>query len=314
MHRIIRQNGWVAGVVMGLAAAGAGFGQADGGLPPVPGAGRSLPGGLPPDPAAGTGSGAFSVVNGVMTLRGPTEPAARVEVPSPLRGQLSEVDVKEGQTVKKGEVIAKLDDALQVLMVEAAQLEVANDAAVRNAQASIDFAKNDLERVKKSGVASETEVRQKTLAVTQAEIELDFQKAKAAAAQLKLKEEQTTLDRMTIKSPIDGRVLRVNRQAGEQTDENPVAVVVQTSKLNALFYLPRSMFGKVTTGEKATLKLETDPAVEREGVVTAVDPAVDPAGLFRVKLEMDNSDGKVPAGTPAVWARAVGAVTRAADK
>ena len=55
-------------------------------------------------------------------------------------------------------------------------------------------------------------------------------------------------------------------------------------------------------------------AVERGGVVTAVDPAVDPAGLFRVKLEMDNSDGKVPAGTPAVWARAVGAVTRAADK
>ena len=40
----------------------------------------------------------------------------------------------------------------------------------------------------------------------------------------------------------------------------------------------------------------------RDGVVVAIDPIVDPAGqIFRVKLEVDNSDGKLAAGVTAVW-------------
>jgi RND family efflux transporter MFP subunit len=301
--------GRVRAAVMGVAVAGmlAGTvrGQSSGSLPPVPEAGRSSR--LPEVGSSGT-SGSFTLENGVMKMRGQTQPAARVEVPSVLRGQLMEVGVKEGEAVKKGQVLAKLDDAMQVLAVQAAQLEASNDAEVRLAQAQIDYAKNEYERIRTNGSASEFEKRQKQLAVTQAEISLDFQKAKLLSAQLKLKQEQTTLERMTIRSPIEGLVLRVPKQAGEQTDENPVAVVVQTNKLTALFFPPRSMFGKITAGEKVKLTMETDPQIEREAVVTAVDPAVDPAGLFRVKLEVDNTDGKIPAGTPANWSRPVGSV------
>jgi RND family efflux transporter MFP subunit len=300
------KRGVVCGAVAAMVWGAAAFGQAGGALPPAPVSGRSL--GAPLPDAIGTGSGNYTIVNGMMKVRGQTEPAAKVEVPSVLRGQIVEVDVKEGETVKKGQVLAKLDDALQVLAVQSAQLDAANDAGIRNAQASIDFAKNDLERVTKSGAASETERRQKALAVTQAEIELDFQKAKLASAQIKLKVEQATLERMTIKSPLDGQVLRLPKQAGEETDENPVAVVVQTNKLAAKFFLPRSLFGKVAAGQRVKLSLETDPGTEREAVVTAVDPAVDPAGLFQVKLDVDNGDGKIPAGTPAVWLVPVGAV------
>jgi HlyD family secretion protein len=300
-----------AGVVGVLA--GSGRAQTGGGLPPpLPQTGRSATGLAAGDVGGSGTAGSFTLVNGVMKMRGQTEPAARVEVPSILRGQLMEVDVKEGDAVKKGQVLAKLDDAMQVLAVQAAQLEASNDAEVRLAQAQIDYAKNEYERIRSNPSASDFEKRQKQLAVTQAEISLDFQKAKLAAAQAKLKQEQTTLERMTIKSPMDGLVLRVPKQAGEQTDENPVAVVVQTNKLSALFFPPRSMFGKITAGEKVKLTMETEPVMEREAVVTAVDPAVDPAGLFRVKLEVDNTDGKIPAGTPATWARPVGAVAAGA--
>ena len=120
---------------------------------------------------------------------------------------------------------------------------------------------------------------------------------------LELNREQAILDRMTIRSPLDGVVLRVNKHAGEAVDEKDVvAVVVQISKLNAEFFPPKMLFGKIHTGDKVTLDLNTQPPVKREAVVVAVDPIIDTASqLFRVKLELDNADRSIPAGTTATW-------------
>jgi len=88
------------------------------------------------------------------------------------------------------------------------------------------------------------------------------------------------------------------------TDENPVIVVVQTSKLNAIFYPPKELFGKIAVGDKVTLTLgkKSDTPVDVPAVVVAVDPIIDPASqIFRVKLELDNAEGKLPAGIDASW-------------
>lgn len=304
-----------AGLLVVLTAAvQQGTARAAGSLPDAASASSSIPHLSDSSGLGDTSSpdvGSFKIVNGLMMLKGQTQPYARVEVPSVIHGQLSEVDVKEGDAVKKDQVIARLDDTLQKLAVESAQLAAKNDAEVRLAEAQIDYAKNDLQRVQGAGTgANETERKQKQLAVTQAEISLDYQKAKQAAAQVELQKEQATLDQMTIRSPLDGMVLRVNKHAGEQTDENPVAIVVQTTKLNAVFFLPRSLFGHVSRGEKVMLTLQTDPPMQSPALITSVDPAVDPAGLFQVKMEVDNAAGKIPAGTPAIWPRAVGPATR----
>ena len=124
-------------------------------------------------------------------------------------------------------------------------------------------------------------------------------KKETQGAQARFKAEKITLDRMTLRSPIEGFVLRVNKQAGEQTDEGPVIVVVQTSKINAVFYPPKDLFGKIAVGDQVPLDLE---GTKRSGLVVAVDPIIDPASqLFRVKLEVDNADGKLAAGVNAVW-------------
>ena len=252
--------------------------------------------------AAAGGRGAGTDGAGGLTISGQTEPSAKVEVASAVRGLLREVNVKEGQTVKKGEVLARLDDAVQQATVELARQDAQASAEIKLAEAHVEFAKVELEKWEASAVGTEMEKRQKRLQLTQAQLELEQKKEQRKQKEVVLAREQIVLERMTIRSPIDGSVLRVNKAAGEQTDENPLAVIVQISKLNAVFYPPKQLFGKVAVGDKVMLTIGTEGGLKREAVVVTVDPIIDPASqIFRVKFELDNADGKIPAGTGAVW-------------
>jgi RND family efflux transporter MFP subunit len=265
-----------------LVAVGAGSGPLAGQTRPATSA--SLPFSRPTDPAVGAVD---------RLIAGMAEPVATVDVPASLRGILAEVRVKEGQAVKKGDVLAKLDDAVQVAQVEMARLEAEQTSTIQAAENQIRLATTELERTRRA--TQGLEVTQKEHALAQAQLQLEVEKDKQRQAQVKLKQEQITLDRMTLRSPIDGFVLKVNKQAGEQTDEGPVIKVVQTTRLNAVFFLPKTYFGKVAVGDKVALDFE---GVKREGEVRTVDPII-ASDLFRVKLEVDNADAKIPAGIAA---------------
>jgi RND family efflux transporter MFP subunit len=237
---------------------------------------------------------------GNVQIFGQTEPYAKVDVPAGMKGLIASIDVKEGQPVKKGETLAKLDDTIQQKQVEAAALDANSDAKVREYDVTLASAKNEYDRVKNSSAANATEKRNAELKVKQLEIELEMAKQDQKKAQVKLDQEKITLDKMTIKSPIDGAVLRVNKRPGEETDENPLIVVVQVNKLNAVFYPPKQLFGKIKVGDKFTLAFATDPPVKREAAVSTIDPIIEQS-LFRVKFEVDNADNKIPAGTAVTW-------------
>ncbi|GEM_PF-2230855 len=252
--------------------------------------------------AGGQNVGSVQVEGNSTLVRGQTEPIAKVEVPASVRGQLLEVNVTEGQAVKKGQPLARIDDAIQQQTVELARLDAEASAEIKLGETHVEFARVEWDRWSKNAAATDTEKRQKELQLKQAQLELEQKKEQQKQKEVVLKREQITLDHMTIKSPIDGLVLRVNKSAGESTDENPLIVVVQTKRLNAVFYPPKQMFGKVAVGDKVTLDFSTEPPLKREAAVVSVDPIIDSAsGFFRVKMELDNADQKIPAGTAANW-------------
>jgi len=237
-----------------------------------------------------------SLVNEVL-LRGQTQPVSRVEIHAAIRGILAEVNVKEGQSVKKGEAMVKLDDSLQKQKVEFERVSAEGTAEVKYAENQLEYAKNELDLLQRLSSPPLAELQQKQLAVKQAMLSLEAAKDKQAQSQAKYKEELITLQLMTLTAPIDGYVMRVNKEVGEQTDENPVVVVVQTSKLTAVFYPPKELFGKIAEGDKVAIDFEGQ---KREGRVVAVDPIIDPASqIFRIKLEVDNADGSLAAGVNA---------------
>lgn len=274
--------------------------------------GQAAPPAASPTPAAPPASPATAPADApalpqddTTVISGQIEPGSRVEVPSVLRGQLVSIAVKEGQPIARGQPIAQLDDTIQKQTVALARLEADSTVEIRSAEANVAHARNDLERYR--GIAesaqSAFELRLRELAVKQAELKLEQSRETAARKKLDLAREEATLEKMTIRAPIDGMVLRVNREAGELVElDKPVAVIVQTSKLHARFYPPKQLFGKVKVGDKVTLELRTDPPAARTATVIAVDPVLDVASqLFQVKMELDNPDGTVPAGTAANW-------------
>jgi len=240
---------------------------------------------------------------GDLVLSGQTVPVAKIEVPASVRGIVAELNVKEGQPVKKGDQLARLDDELQRQKVESERLDADSTLEVEDAQNQLKSAQAEYEKFKASRAAP-IELSQKEADVKHKELTVKAAQEKAAQSKIHLREETITLERMTLRSTIDGSVLRVNKQVGEMTDENPVIVVVQTSKLNAIFYPPKELFGKIAVGDKVTLTLgkKSDTPVDVPAVVVAVDPIIDPASqIFRVKLELDNAQGKLPAGIDASW-------------
>ncbi len=228
---------------------------------------------------------AIAGADGDHLLTGHTEPSAKVEVQAGVRGKLLEIDVKEGQVVQKDQVLAKIDDAIQLSTVQLAKMEADGTINIRYVQNQLESAKNDYAKVKDNPSFNDTEKRQKQLEVNQAALAVEKAQEDQHESQVKLQREQITLDHMTIRSPLSGSVLRVNKQAGEETDDNPLVILVQTQKLNAVFFPPKQLFGKIRVGDKVTLDVE---GVRRDAVVIAVDPIIDQE-LFRVKLEFDNS-------------------------
>jgi RND family efflux transporter MFP subunit len=237
--------------------------------------------------------------SGKLVITGHMDPAAKVEVPAGSHGELSAVDVKEGQVVKKGQQLAKLDDAIQQATVDLAKTAAENTIIIQAQENELASAQNQYDKVKNNPGFNDTEKRQKELDLKQAKLKLEEAKEEQLENKIKLQQEQIRLDHMTIRSPIDGSVLRVNKEAGEETDDNPLVVVVDTHKLYAVFDMPRQLFGNVHVGDKETVQTE---GITREATVISVDPIIDLAsGLFRVKMELDNSDGRIPAGVDVTW-------------
>jgi multidrug efflux pump subunit AcrA (membrane-fusion protein) len=93
----------------------------------------------PPTPPATPGSAATGP-GGNVQIVGQTEPNAKVDVPAGMKGLIAAIDVKEGQAVKKGERLAKLDDSIQLKQVEAASVDATSDAKVRQVEVTLENA------------------------------------------------------------------------------------------------------------------------------------------------------------------------------
>ncbi len=138
---------------------------------------------------------------------------------SPVAGIVEEVLVKTGDKVKRGQVLAKLDNRLARVEAEIANAQLHNaDAELALAQAEVKHADVTLQRVKallKSRAISEPELAMAEIDLVKARARLDGRRAQALLARLHLKKAELILDMHVIRSPIDGTIARITRRAGE---------------------------------------------------------------------------------------------------
>lgn len=224
---------------------------------------------------------------------GSVEPLQRVTIRPQIDGQLTAVHVKEGQWVRKGDLLATLDDR----GIQAA-LKLA-EAEKRQAEAQLASARLELKRfqdlTKRQAVARQQLEQQETL-VAQMQATVHASEAAIAA-------ERVRLSYTRITSPLSGKVGLRNVDAGNYvrtTDSTGLFTVTQISPVSVIFSLPQQQLPQLKKLLQDTTAANVD-AFERDGRqrlaqgrLLMMDSAVDSAtGTLRLRAEFANDDAQL---------------------
>jgi RND family efflux transporter MFP subunit len=228
-------------------------------------------------------------------------PALTVKLGSPVPSIISEVLVDRGDMVKKGQVVARIESAVEKAAVATNEARASSDAEIAAKQAMYE---------QKNGVFKrKTDLQIHNIASTQdvetAQAEYNVAKQDVLLAQLNKKMAELELDRSralleqrTIRSPLDGVVVERSLGPGEyvRPDANIMALA-SINPLNVEAYLPVRYFGQLKVGDTAIVHPDEPVGGDHEATVSIVDQVFDAAsGTFGVRSALPNPDYLLPGG------------------
>ncbi|MBD3846539.1 efflux RND transporter periplasmic adaptor subunit [Bosea sp. SSUT16] len=202
-------------------------------------------------------------------------------------GRLLEIAFKDGQDVKKGDVLAKIDPATYQAQYDQAMAKKAQD------EAQLANARADLERYAKLaqtdyGSRQQADTQRATVAQLEAQVRSD---------QGAIDNAKAILDYTTIRAPIDGRLgIRQVDQGNivRASDTNGLVVITQLKPIAMIFNLPqqqlRAVSAAVARGPVEVDALDSDgTTIIDRGVVEVIDNVVDQTtGTIKVKARFPN--------------------------
>jgi multidrug efflux pump subunit AcrA (membrane-fusion protein) len=116
-------------------------------------------------------------------------------------------------------------------------------------------------------------------------------------AELEFKRTVEVVNRMTIRSPINGIVVERYLSPGEYIENQSVMKLAQIDPLNVEVIIPVTLFASIKVGMHAKVIPEAPVGGQYIAEVKIVDSVIDAAsGTFGVRLELPNPNHKLPAG------------------
>jgi RND family efflux transporter MFP subunit len=253
--------------------------------------------------AAGGGMGGTAAWGQVFTaadnstVMGTTLPSQRLELSFDGPGIIGEVQVKEGDTIQKGQELMAEDDRMEEKLYEAMRMDADSDLPIQFAQKTLSDSQTKLKRFKGMGSsASPFEVLEAELDVALSEIKVQQAQQEQKQKKLQADRQKIKVDLMHLKSPIDGLVEKLNLGLGEVVDPNkPSCTVVKNDPLWVEIHLPSRQAAELATGD--TLPVQEDgKKLWADAKVIFLSPVADAAsGTRLVRLAMPNPTG-VPSG------------------
>ncbi len=215
-----------------------------------------------------------------------------VAIRAQVTGQIVSVDFRQGQDVKQGDVLAKIDpDPFQAALDQAVAKKGEDQAQLIDAQ-------KDLVRFK-TLVLRNAETQQN---VDAQQAKVDQFKATIDADQAAIEAARTQLGFTTIAAPIDGVVGFRQIDIGNiihPTDANPLTVLTQIKPCYAVFTLPQTDLGPVREamlrGPVEVLAFDQDNAQQlAKGQLLLIDNQIDQStSTIRLKAQFPNADERL---------------------
>jgi RND family efflux transporter MFP subunit len=235
-----------------------------------------------------------------IVLDGLIEPSLVVNIGSSTIGILESVDADRGDTVRKGQAVASLKSDVEKANLELARYRAAMVAVIEMRQQRLDYSRREKERFaelynKKALPFSQMD-EVETNMIT-AELELKEALENQRLAELELKRAAAVVERMTIRSPVNGVVVERFLAKGEYVENQPVMKVAQINPLYVEVVATVDMLGAIRLGMRGEVRPEDPVKGVFPAAVTIVDQVVDAAsGTFGVRLELPNPEYRLPAG------------------
>lgn len=218
---------------------------------------------------------------------GNVEAISMVSIKAQISGQLEHVHFKEGDFVKKGQLLFSIERAPFEAALRQAEGTLAKD------QAQALNAKLDAERYQglgREGVVSKQQVDAAVAAASAAQAAVAADKAAVETAKINLQYTQ-------IYSPISGRTGNIGVKEGNLVKANDVPILVTINQIEPIyvsFSVPEQQLAEIKEySRRRALRVDASPQGSNqhfEGKLTFIDNAVDVAtGTIKLKATFDNS-------------------------
>jgi membrane fusion protein (multidrug efflux system) len=209
-------------------------------------------------------------VSYTLTAVGSLKTPENVIVSPKKAGIIDKIPVKEGDRVKKGQILVQLDDVDARLQVERAE------ARLKEVEATAETNRTTLPRYLK--LYESQVIPQQTLDDLLLKVKVDEAKLDLAKVELDMAK-QNLLDHRIV-SPIEGVVNLKIASLGEHVNVAPkdeIMTVVQMDPLELEFYLPENWVGKVHLGSKIQFTVKAFSEEKFTAALQFISPTADPA-------------------------------------
>lgn len=246
-----------------------------------------------------------SQANAVLNAAGYIVPQRKASVASKGTGRLVFLGVEEGDRVKTGQIIARLEsNDVEAAVNQAAAGAAAYKAQVAQAQASVEQTKKEFERSEslyKGTVITASEFEIKKLQYESAVAALNAAQANYVASEAALVAARVQLENTIIRAPFDGTVLTKQADVGEivapfaaGNSRGAVVTMADMESLQMEADVSESNIDRVRMDQPCEIVLDAFPEHRYRGVVAKIVPTADRAkATILTKIKFLDIDRKV---------------------
>lgn len=228
--------------------------------------------------------------------------AQTVDVTPKSGGRLQAVNVRIGDTVRRGQQLAKLEDSEIQEQVRQSEASFAvSQATIRQREADLNFAKTNLDRSR--NLFTRELISQQTLDDAEsrfqsATAQLELAQAQFEQSKARLEELKINLSNTIIRSPVDGFVGKRNLDPGAwASTASPVVSVVDIHLVRMQANLVERDLRRITAGGPAAVEVDAYPGETFTGTVARVAPVLDAATrTAQMEIEVPNPGFRLKPG------------------
>ena len=251
--------------------------------------------------ASGTAQASVLDASGYVVAR------RQATVSSKVTGKVMEVLIEEGQRVKAGQVLARIDDSNTRAQLDLAQSqsEAARSALV---EVKVQLAEAQRQLARSRELADKKLVSQSALETAQANVDalmarLASTQSNVTVASRSADVQSRFLDDTVVRAPFDGVITQKNAQPGEMISplsaggagtRTGIGTLVDMDSLEVEVDVNESFIGRVQPGQPASAKLNAYPEWEIPAEVIAVIPAADRSkATVKVRIAFKLKDPRI---------------------